>query len=327
MAAPKRRLPLSRELRALGATLRSPAPYAVFALALLILALAYQVRTSYHLAPGKTDGAFWSHINDRETDPNTKQTYRWTTAASTLTLPGIGAGNYRLLLAINGSRPPGHPAPQVRVRAGDTLLAELQPAPALQSYTLAVPAAALPDGNLQLSLDTPNAFLENPADPEHGRVLGVVLYGVYVIPAGHDPVLPPLGTVLPLALAAALVALGLGMLGWGPGAVRAGGLAGAVVAAGFLLGDRLFLTPMAGLLPVLLLGAGGLLLVLGPLWRALYRAGGIAWPVGEQRSLLGLFAATWLIRLAGQLHPQIEIIDLIFHQDRKSTRLNSSHSS
>jgi len=316
MAAPKRRLPLSRELRALGATLRSPAPYAVFVLALLILALAYQVRPSYHLAPGKTDGAFWSHINDRETDPNTKQTYRWTTATSTLTLPGIGVGSYRVLLAINGSRPPGHPAPQVRVRAGDTLLAALQPAPALQSYTLAVPAAALPDGNLQLSLDTPNAFLENPADPEHGRVLGVVLYGVDVIPEGGGWVIPPLGTVVPLALAAALIALGLGLLGGGPGAVRAGGLAGAVVAAGFLLGDRLFLTPLAGLLPVLLLGAGGLLLVLGPLWRALYRAGDIAWPVGEQRILLGLFAATWLIRLAGQLHPQIGIIDLIFHQHR-----------
>ncbi len=316
MVALKRRLPLSRELRALGATLRSPAPYAVFGLALLILALAYQVRPSYHLAPGKTDGAFWSHINDCETDPNTKQTYRWTTGASTLTLPGIGGGSYRVSLALNGSRPPGQPAPQVRVRAGDTLLADWQPAAALQSYDLTISTAAVSDGNLQLTLDTPNAFLENPADPEHGRTLGVVLYSVDVIPEGGGWVIPPLGTVVPLALAAALLALLLGMLGWGSGAVRAGGLAGAVAAAGFLLGDRLFLTPVAGLLPVSLLGVGGLLLVLGPLWRALYRAGGIVWPVGEQRGLLGLFAATWVIRLAGQLHPQIAIIDLIFHQHR-----------
>ncbi|MDQ2807759.1 MAG: hypothetical protein M3Z04_12755 [Chloroflexota bacterium] len=329
MVALKRRLPPARELRALGATLRSPAPYAVFALALLILTLAYQVRPSYHLAPGKTDGAFWSHINDRETDPNTQQTYRWTTAASTLLLPGVGRGDYLLRLDLSGARPPGQPGPFFwPTYMADVSVASTSPVlPAhrtvleyhLTADHVQTPTTSplqsidtMPDGNLRVTLHTGNPF-SPPGDP---RTLGVVVYSVDVIPEGSGWVLPPLGTVLPLALAAALLALVLGLLGWGPAGVRAGGLVGAVAVAGFLLGDRLFLTPLAGLLPVLLLGAGGLLLVLGPLWRALYRAGGIAWPACEQRGLLGLFAATWLIRLAGQLHPQIAIIDLIFHQHR-----------
>ncbi len=315
MVAPKRSLPLSCELRRLGQTLCSPAPYAIFALALLILALAYQVRPSYHLEPGKTDGAFWSRINDKETDPNTKQTYRWTTDVSILTLPGVGGGDYRVRLTLNGARPAGRPSPHLIVRAGDTILADLQPAPTSQTYDLAVPAAVAAD-DLQLVLQTPNAFLENPAHPEQGRRLGIVLYSVDVIPVGTGLVIPPLGTVLPLALAAVLPALLLGMLGGGAAGVRVVGLGGAAVQAGFLLADRLFLTPLAGLLPVLELSVGGLLLVLGPLWRVLYHAGGITWSAHEQRGLLGLFATTWVIRLAGQLHPQIQIIDLLFHQHR-----------
>ncbi len=66
----------------------------------------------------------------------------------------------------------------------------------------------------------------------------------------------------------------------------------------------------------MLLAALGLLLVLGPLGRRLFCAGGIAWPVADQRWLLAIYGLAFVARLAGQLHPQTVVIDLVFHQHR-----------
>ncbi len=136
MATPDaRRLPLSRELIALGRTLARPAALlTVVALSLLVVALAYQVRPGYALQAGsKTDAPFWQHVNDGEQEPATKATYRWTTDVSTLVLPGVGAGAYTVQLDLSGSRPAGFPAPVVDVLAGGQVLATLQPAPARQT--------------------------------------------------------------------------------------------------------------------------------------------------------------------------------------------------
>jgi hypothetical protein len=107
--------PLTRELRALGRTLGSPAPYTVIVWALLILGLAYQARPRYAIDVGsRTDLAFWNGVNGGEKDA-TGATFRWTAPSSALTLPGVGRGAYRLRLDLNGYRPPGFPPPEVVV--------------------------------------------------------------------------------------------------------------------------------------------------------------------------------------------------------------------
>jgi hypothetical protein len=302
--------PLTRELRALGRTLGSPAPYTVIVWALLILGLAYQARPRYAIDVGsRTDLAFWNGVNGGEKDA-TGATFRWTAPSSALTLPGVGRGSYRLRLDLNGSRPPGFPPPQVVVEAGGQTLTTLHPDPARKVYDVAVPAPATRDGDLRVVLRTTNPF-EPKGDP---RQLGVTLYHVDIEPQDGGPALPPLVIWLQLTGAALLAALLLGLAGWGPGAVRLGGLLWALAEAGFLLFDRLWLTPIAGTLIGVLLGAGLALVLLGPLWRALFCAGGIGWPDSEQRWLLGIYGFAFVARLAGQLHPQTVVIDLIFHQ-------------
>ncbi|HUS14690.1 MAG TPA: hypothetical protein VM536_06685, partial [Chloroflexia bacterium] len=300
-----------REARALVRILRSGAPLVVFGLALLIVGLAYQERPTYRLMVGsQTDRPFWRGVNDGERVAG--QTYRWTGPTSTLTLPGIGAGAYEVRLELNGGRPDPYAPPEVVVSGGGAVLAQLTPTPGRQSYTVAVPSNATTAGDLRLTLVTRNPF----SPPADGRVLGVVLSQVDVVPVGRDLALPPLATWLLLALAAALATAVLGTAGWSVRAARAGGLLWAAGEAAFLLFDRLWLTLIPGTLVGVLLGAGALLLVLGPLWRRLYCAGGIMWPEGEQRGLLAIFAAAFVARLAGQLHPQTQVIDLIFHAHR-----------
>src|SRR6476469_411918 len=137
-----RSAPLTRELRALGQTLRSPAPYTVFVWALVILGLAYQARPRYAVDVGsRTDLAFWNGVNGGEKDA-TGATFRWTGASSALTLPGVGSGAYRLRLDLNGARPPGFPAPELVVEAGGQTLTTLRPEPTRKAYDVAVPASA-----------------------------------------------------------------------------------------------------------------------------------------------------------------------------------------
>jgi hypothetical protein len=310
--APPARLPLSREIRALGRTLGSSAPYLVTLVALVVLALAYQVRPSYTIVAGSpTDAPYWRDIHQDEEDPAHQQ-YRWTTPHTLLYLQGVGGGAYRVAFDLTGSRPAGFPPPQVRISAGGQTLAALQPGPARARYEVHVPASATPDGDLRVTVETTNPF----SPPGDKRQLGVVVYGVQIDPVGRDLALPPLDTWLPFTASAGLLALLLGLAGWGPGVVRAGGIAWALALAGFLLWDRLWITLIPGVLVQVLLIAGLLLLLLGPLWRLLYRAGGIRWPEAEQRGLLAIYGLAFVARMAGQLHPQIKIIDLLFHAHR-----------
>ncbi|HMA37245.1 MAG TPA: hypothetical protein VKY74_22510, partial [Chloroflexia bacterium] len=309
-------MPVSREVRALGRTLIRPRPWAgVLLVALAAIGLAYQVRPPYPLSFGsRTDAAFWRQVNGGEQDPTTHATYRWTTATSVLTLPGVGTADYRVRVDLSGGRPPGFPPPDLVISVGPTEIAHLHPVPTRQTYELLVPApvVAAAQGDLPLTFRTRNPF-SPPGDP---RQLGVAVFGLTAVAGEGGLVAPPLRTGLLLAGAAGLIVLLLGLAGWGPGVQLAGGLVWVAAEAGFLVADRLWLTPIPGTLVGVLLAAGGGLLLLGPLWRLLYRAGGIPWPEPDQRWLLGIYAAAFVARLAGQLHPQTVVIDLIFHQHR-----------
>lgn len=140
---------------------------------------------------------------------------------------------------------------------------------------------------------------------------------IAVQPAEGGPGLlaPPIPVLVSVLLAAFITGLLLSWLGWGWGVVGVGASLPGLLAGGLLVLDRLWLTTdewYAVWSGVLLLGA----VVVGPAWVVggwLLRVGGAGWSRTERMLLLtGLFTA-FVIRLAGQLHPQIFVYDLGFH--------------
>ena len=321
------------EGRALGRALAGPALPLVALLAALVLGLVYQVRPSYHIdVGGPTDRPYLESIHASEGDAQRLKSpdpqvvryarWRWTMPESVIKLPGVGQQAMLVRVELSGSRPAGAPPPgDVQIFANNgpldpgRLLLTIQPQAAPTTYELHL--AANPDlrsGDLRLTIRTSTPFTPT-GDP---RVLGVILFNVDATPEGAVAglILPPVQVAFPLLAALLLWALLLLRLGWGVGGATLGGLGGLLAAAAFLLWDRLWLTAFPWVLPQVVGVALLLCLVLGPLVGGLYRWGGIRWPFTHRRALLTIFALGVIIRLGGQLHPEIFIPDVGFHANR-----------
>ncbi len=117
-------------------------------------------------------------------------TYRWTSGSSTISLPGLGRGDWIVTLKAALQHPDRSPL-DATITANGTPIARL-PDSGPRQISLLVPADLVPDGSLTLGI-TSNTF----KDP---RDLGVLLYEINVAPAGPRAIVPPL-----LYLAYALV--------------------------------------------------------------------------------------------------------------------------
>ncbi len=298
----------------------NPGIFVGIILAAVLVALAYQVRPGYDIQFGTpTDGTILDGFHAGERVPANVdlgyKTFRWMKGYGTVTFRDVGAQPFTATLMVNGSRPEGQPAPRLTVRAAGHTLLEVQPPPGASSYSFGVPADILAGGSFTLELTT-NAFrvLRDP------RELGIIVTRLQVRPAVPAPTLiRPSGEVLVSIIAsAALLGLLSSLLGWGSGAVAAGGALPGLLGAGLLAFDRLWLTSGGwyGSWPgVLLLGA----VLMGLAWWVggwLLRVGGALWTDLERRVVLSLFLAAFAFRLGGQLHPQIFVYDLGFHLNR-----------
>ena len=116
-------------LKAVVRGLREPRFYAALALAVLLWALAYQVKRDYTVQVG--DLAYHPYIanfNDIETTTtNPPFKYRWSKSDPEIFLPGIGNEPVQLAITTIGSRP-GGPPPQIILKVRG------------QTFTLANPA-------------------------------------------------------------------------------------------------------------------------------------------------------------------------------------------
>jgi hypothetical protein len=126
---------------------------------------------------------------------------------------------------------------------------------------------------------------------------------------------PPVPVLLSVLVSAVLIGLLLALLGWGPWVVALGASVPGVLAGGLLVLDRLWLTTgeWYGTWPGVLF-LGGVVLGLGWLvggW--LFRLGGVLWSRTERTMLLTVLFSAFVVRLAGQIHPQIFVYDLGFH--------------
>src|SRR5688572_4710126 len=116
---------------------------AVLAFSALLLFLAYQSRPSYAITVGTpTDSPLYDGFWDPERTPGENppyKTYRWSRGYGTITFRDIGTGPYRVSLTLNAARPPGIPPAHLEIKSRDTTLLNIDPAPALSTYTFTVP--------------------------------------------------------------------------------------------------------------------------------------------------------------------------------------------
>jgi hypothetical protein len=293
----------------------------VFATLVLVL-VAYQVRPTYAIGIGTPlDASMVRGFNTPEQMPGeVPQPFRWTTEESSITLRDVGRQDFNIILTASGFRPEGQEPATLRVYAGDRMLLEVQPAPQLTNYSFQVAREDVADGTLVLRLSG-NTFVP-PEDP-NPRPLGVVVTGMLVQPAANPDrfIEPPLRVVIGLVAAAAILGAVLAMLGWGAGAVATGSTLVGLLAAWLLVANRLWLTSgrwyeawphalLAGAVFVGLVAVASLLMK---------RALGARWPILDRRVLLTVMLLAFVVRLAGQLHPLIFIMDLVFHSHRFDT--------
>jgi hypothetical protein len=300
--------------------LTNPGIYVGVFLAALAILLAYQARPSYNIPFGTTlDGALLSGFHAGESaqgDPTFR--FRWSSGDSYITLRDVGRQDFDVTLTVSGSRPQGQPPPSIEVRAGGRTLLKENPPPQVVDYTFQVPRETVQDGTLVLHL-TANAF----SPPGDVRELGILVTRLRVEPSANPDrfIEPPLGPVVWVISAVALLGLVLATLGWGAGGVLLGtGFAG-LLASWLLVADRLWLTTRAwyAAWPQAII-AGALLVLLVRLaggW--LLKAGGAEWTALQRRVFLTIVFAAFVVRFAGQLHPQIYIVDLGFHEHRLQT--------
>ncbi len=300
----------------------------------LALLLSYQMRPSVDLpidSPlivGHSGAPFFSGLYDIEKAKNPDGSllypYRWTKPDFTLELPGLAQQPYTLTLSLSGSRPADQPPAVVTITVGaaghERPLANFRPEAKLREYSFLIPATALDNGDLRVVVST-NGF--HPASDN--RDLGLIFNRARLTPAPNvGLILPPMLTSLWLGLALALLLLGLVRLGWGDRTLLVSGLLCALTSGLWLTFDRLFLTSVAPYLWQALLAAYIGLIITDNILRLLrqYRGELIVaatapddrpWSAAAARWLLTIFFAAFAIRLGGQLHPQIMVVDLFFH--------------
>ncbi|NTU78099.1 MAG: hypothetical protein HGA45_01640 [Chloroflexales bacterium] len=267
------------------------------------------------------------------------RTYRWTTGESMIALPNLGRGAWVVELGVVTRHPGGQPV-GAEIFAGDTPLASLPESGDQRQVRLLVPASAVRDGSLALTIRS--AVFEDP------RPLGVLLSDGVVAPAagaGPAAAIPPLGG-LALALVTVLGAFATLHLAVGGRGRRADGrapsllwpalgVALAALAGGWALMAHRF--PSSFMLPGLAwLAAWSALLVLAlrPLTRWLFRAagmalddegpgakdaGGVSGLMGGEvflSALLIIFILSYWLKAAGALYPYFVAIDVHWHMTR-----------
>src|SRR5205823_6304031 len=169
--------------------------------------------------------------------------------------------DFNVVLSVDGTRPTGEPpgvltvtvVSSVGVTGYDSVGADIRDSvgarhasplqgtqldPGPHDFAFTVPRESVADGTLTLHL----AF--NTFSPVGDlRELGVVVTRLRVSPSASTDrfVEPPIGLVVQVALAAALLGLVLSLLGWGVGGAGLGSCLVGLLAAWLLIADRLWL--------------------------------------------------------------------------------------
>lgn len=228
------------------------------------------------------------------------RTFRWTSARSVISLPGIGRGDWQVALTAVLKHPDGTPL-DATIVANGTPLVRL-PDSDRRQISFVVPAALVPDGDLTIELRS-NTY----SDP---RRLGMLLYDVRVAPAGPGQPLPPLRFVLYALLIALSLYWCLARITRRPYLAAAAGLI-VVLGGAWALAVARF--PTAFMLPrlaLLAIWSVMLLLVLERLLAWAFAQAGVALSDWLLRALLLVFFVGYWIKAGAMLYPYFVGIDM-----------------
>ncbi|MGB3905270.1 MAG: glycosyltransferase family 87 protein [Anaerolineae bacterium] len=141
--------------------LKSKSVYVLWAISVVVLTLAYQVKAPIQIDLGeKGDGSYLRNFHDAERADGVS--YRWSSDRSSVALPGIG-GNAPALLRVrlNGSRPSGLPLPRVSIAANGHEVASFTATDQFETYEFAVSRGTVGiSGNLEVEI-RPEFFVPN----------------------------------------------------------------------------------------------------------------------------------------------------------------------
>ncbi len=230
------------------------------------------------------------------------RTYRWSYDESSIQLPGLGRGAWRVTMEMVTAHPDGSPT-DATIQANDRTLVTLPDSAEVRRVHVLVPGSAMPHGDLRLQID---------ATPYHDpRPLGVLLSDVVVEPLAAEgaggaviTAIPPTGILLSGIIITLALSLCLYRLLNAPRVVL-------LVTVGVIgLGTWALMThrfPTTVMLPPLAVLALVSLLLL-PLLRFLMR-----WAFGQRTRVHYDYQPLSLARLSMlDLHQFINIILLIF---------------
>lgn len=275
--------------------------------ALVFAVYQYRPAHTVHVGTPTDDKPYVAGMFQPEQGPFGR--YRWTGAESTVRLPGMARGPWRVTLSMAGG---ANPRPRVSLLVNGVELADLELQAGFREYVVAVPADVASDGDLVVTLRS-TTF----QPPNDRRTLGVVLDRVAVQPTGNPGLLWP-----PLTQAARLLALTL--LAYVIAVVAGFGSVGGVVVGGsFILGlsgillvNRPWLTIWTGQLLAATAAALVLTLLLRLVTPPLFRRVGLELSGDEVRWPVLLAATFFVAHFGGDLHPHINIVDIGFHIHR-----------
>lgn len=298
------------ELALVRAALRSVYPYLLAILALVVVALAYQLGGDASVSVGGGyDAPYVRNFQERERSADGATRWRYATDRSRVLLPGAGARPSTLVITA-GPRPDGVGKP-VQVVVNGIALGQFTPRARLNDYSFPLGAAQYSYGDLTVDLIS-------EAQQVRGKgaasvPFGPQIAGVRAVADDGAMTKPPLAPLIAWFVIAPTLYFLLRRLGLGALAAAGVALLGLLIGAFGIATQRLDFALFAPRLAFLLLLAYALLVISDLVVPRLFARGGVTIAARDWRILQLITFAALLLKLGGILYPQIFIIDQPWH--------------
>ena len=235
------------------------------------------------------------------------RTYRWTTDTSTVMLPALGRGDWRVTLRAIVA----HPDQQLvaaKLFANGSLIADLPDYAGARNISAVIPAAVVGDGDVTLTIEaTPFR------DP---RPLGILIEQISLAPIGSvspATALPPISMLVPALVIVVAVYGSLRRVGARPWLASLAGLALALVGAWALVAFRYPIAFYVRPLAVLMLFSFAVALFVD--WFSAWLFAKLDIPLAPwlRHALLLVFLVGFWLKAGGLIFPYMRAIDIQWH--------------
>ncbi len=297
-------------------TILAPPVLALLVIALPLVLIAYQYQRPHEIDVGEGNDTFYLR-GALATEQGAGTDFRWLSDIGEIVIPDApGNSTWTATLRLSGERPPGTLPPSVAVRVDGRLVARFDTIEAFKDYSFRFKRDTVPPDELRLTIESPT--FDPPGDVDN-RLLGIALDAVTLTPerdgAGEPYFFPLTYAATILGLLGGLASI-LGYLGL---SVRPVAAIVATALGGVLIGEVVqpdISATYFGSLLFILVVLIAVTLLLRPLVRRLFAAGGVALNPREEGLLCGIFFFGTACHLAGVFFPGFGAHDIIFQTHR-----------